>query len=84
MASAAPNPLQSQVNVANIGNAAMSTPSVAINVAINIESTMSGPQDNSETATNVTTDVSGKGKKHQHASSSMVRSESCINMAMSF
>ena len=59
MASAAPNLLQSQVNVANIGEAVMSTPSVAIN----IESTMSGPQDNSETATNVTTDVSSKGKK---------------------
>ena len=79
MASAAPNPLQSQVNVANIGNAAMSTPLVAII----IESTMSEPQDNSETATNVTTDVSSKGKKCQHAFSGMVRSESCINMAMS-
>ena len=80
MASAAPNLLQLQVNMANIGDAAMSTPSVAIN----IESTMSGPQDNSEMATNVTTDVSCKGKKCQHASSGMVRSESCINMAMSF
>ena len=80
MASAAPNLLQLQVNMANIGDAAMSTPSVAIN----IESTMSGPQDNSEMATNVTTDVSGKGKKRQHASSSMVRSEPCINIAMSF
>ena len=80
MASTAPNPLQSQVNMANIGDAAMSTPSVAIN----FESTMSGPQDNLETATNVTTNVSGKEKKHQHASSGMVRGESCINMAMSF
>ena len=49
MGLAAPNLLQSQVNMANIGNAAMSTPLVAIN----IDCTMSGPQDNSETATNV-------------------------------
>ena len=79
MASAAPNPLQSQVNVANIGDAVTSTPSAAIN----IESTTSHPQDDSEMATDVTTDVSGKGKNRQQASGGMVRSESYINMAVS-
>src|ERR1700761_8422927 len=79
LASAAPNPLQSQVNVANIGDAVTSTPSAAIN----IESTTSHPQDDSEMATDVTTNVSGKGKNRQHASGGMVRSESYINMAVS-
>jgi hypothetical protein len=79
MASAAPNPLQSQVNAANIGDAVTSTPSAAIN----IESTTSQPQADSEMATDVTTDVSGKGKKRQLASSSVVRSESHNNTAAS-